>query len=208
MCWDWSMILDMPKNSHIADAWTGEWFAAFFYYTVGYFLIDLTWLLVVPNCVRSPSTIIQHHVATLVYLMVPYTKPHVQWCMGACMAVEINTWFLIARRVFNKQGFSPWVIGLPPLFSIRVKLISIFFYLTWISVRCILYPYLLMEFTDQWQEHSRKVGTKLNLLAIALPLQVIFCLMNIKWTYDLIMSKMRYWRRRGKRNAESVSKGL
>jgi len=122
------------------------------------------------------------------------------------MSVEINTWFLIARRVFNKQGFSPWVIGLPPVFSIRVKLISIFFYLTWISIRCILYPYMLIEVAQAWQDYSVTVGTKLNVLAIALPLQVVFCLLNIKWTYDLIMSKLRYWRRRGKK--ESLSKGL
>lgn len=123
------------------------------------------------------------------------------------MSVEINTWFLIARRVFNKQGFSPWVIGLPPFVSIRVKLISIFFYLTWISIRCILYPYLLLEVFQLWQEQTKKVGTKLNVVAIALPLQVIFCLLNIKWTYDLIMSKMRYLRRQGKKN-EALSKGL
>ena len=201
------MILDMPPNAHMADAWTGEWFSLFFAVTVLYFLADLTWILVVPDCVRSPATILQHHLATLLYLIVPYTKPNVQWCMGACMSVEINTWFLIARRVFNKQGFSPWVIGLPPFVSIRVKLISIFFYLTWVSVRVILYPYLLFEFAQVYQNYSKEVGTRFNMLAIVLPLQVIFCLLNVKWTYDLIMSKLRYWRRQGK-HKEYASKGL
>lgn len=208
MCWNWAMILDMPRNFHIADAWTGEYFSPFFWITVCYFLIDLTWILLVPNCVRSPATIIQHHIATLFYLMVPYSKPHVQWCMGALMSVEINTWFLIARRVFNKQGFSPWVIGLPPLFSIRVKLISIFFYLSWISVRCILYPYMLLEVTQTWRQHSVKVKTQFNVMLVALPLQVVFCLLNMKWTYDLVMSKMRYVRRHGKMKEHHPSKGL
>jgi TLC domain len=204
--WNWEMILDMPANKRIQDAWTGEWFNAFFAVSVMYFLIDLVWICLVPSCVRSPATIIQHHVATLVYLLVPYAEPNVQWCMGACMSVEINTWFLIARRVFNKQGFSPWVIGLPPFVSIRVKLISIFFYLTWVSIRCILYPHLLLEFYRVWSEYSVQVGSKINVITIVLPLHAIFCLLNIKWTYDLIMSKLRYIRRKG--NKHQISKGL
>jgi cytochrome bd-type quinol oxidase subunit 2 len=164
-----------------------------------YFVTDMIWISLVPTCVRSPATIIQHHIATLLYLVVPYSKPQFLWCMGACMSVEINTWFLIARRVFNKQEFLPWVIGLPPFVSIRVELISIFFYLTWISIRCILYPYLLVEFAHMWNSYSIQAGTRLNVLAIVLPLHVIFCLLNVKWTYDLIMSKLRYWRRKGKK---------
>jgi hypothetical protein len=199
--WNWDMILDMPPHKDIADAWTGEWFSLFFGVTTLYFCTDLIWILLVPTCVRSPATIIQHHIATLVYLLVPYSEPQVQWAMGACMSVEINTWFLIARRVFNKQGFSPWVIGLPPFVSIRVKLISIFFYLTWISIRCILYPYLLVAFFDEWQSYSMQAGTSLNVIAIVVPLHAIFCLLNAKWTYDLIMSKLRYWRRKGRREA-------
>ena len=194
------MLLNMPPNKDIEDAWTGDWFTPFFRVAVLYFLTDLAWICIFPNCVRSPATIIQHHIATLLYLYVPFSVPHTRWCMGACMSVEVNTWFLIARRVFNKQGFSPWVIGLPPFLSIRVKLVSIFFYLTWISVRCILYPYLLMEFTQLWIDHSEAVGTRLNVLAIVTPLHAIFCILNARWTYELIMSKVRYWRRKGPGN--------
>ena len=55
------------------------------------------------------GVIIQHHVATLLYLVFPYIYREDAWLMGACLIVEINTWLLIARRVFNKQGFTPWV---------------------------------------------------------------------------------------------------
>lgn len=72
-------------------------------------------------------------------------------------------------------------------------------YLTWISIRCILYPYLLVEFAHMWNSYSIQAGTRLNVLAIVLPLHAIFCLLNVKWTYDLIMSKLRYWRRKGKK---------
>lgn len=57
----------------------------------------------------SQGVIIQHHVATLLYLIFPFIYREDAWLMGACLIVEINTWLLIARRVFNKQGFTPWV---------------------------------------------------------------------------------------------------
>lgn len=203
------MLWDMPKNKTVADAWTGNWFETFFQVTVVYFVLDFLWIVLVPKCVKSPATIAQHHVAALLYVYVPFKLAKCRWCMGACMSVEINTWFLIARRVFNKQGFPPWVIDLPPFISIRIKLISILFYITWISIRCILYPMMLFSFHDMWVNHSVEVGTRWNLISIVLPLHTCFCLLNLKWSYDLLMSKIRYWRRRGKPNVKSSpDKGL
>mmetsp|Transcript_27713 Transcript_27713/g.38975 ORF Transcript_27713/g.38975 Transcript_27713/m.38975 type:complete len:338 (-) Transcript_27713:142-1155(-) len=197
------------RGNKIEDAWTGDWFDMFFQITVLYFVIDLAWILVLPRSVNSPGTIIKHHVATLLYLLVPFKYPEYRWFMGACMIVEMNTWFLIARRVFNKQGFPPWIIDLPFLFSIRVKLISVFFYLTWIGTRCILYPLLWFEFYDIWGRLSEETGTVFNLFAFVLSLHTVFVLLNLKWTYDLIMSKMRWWRKL-KKNGEKqeLSKGL
>jgi hypothetical protein len=205
MNWNWDMILAMPKNISVANAWTGDFFHSFFSATLLYFVVDLLWIMIIPHCVKSPSTIIQHHTATMLYILIPYFRPEYRWCMGACMIVEINTWFLIARRVFNKQGFPPWIIDLS-FVSIRIKLISLFFYVTWIGIRCILYPYLLGPFVRAWLEHSEKVGTKWNIVMLCVPLHASFCLLNIKWSYELLMSKIRYWRRRG--NWKESSKGL
>lgn len=227
MNWNWEAIFeglqlqqaDPPGNHHrskhkppsslnLPAAWTGEWFDWFFGVTLLYFCIDLIWILLVPSCVKSPSTIVQHHLATILYILIPYHRPAYQWCMGACMIVEVNTWFLIARRVFNKQGFPPWILNLS-FVSIRVKLISILFYVTWIGIRCILYPYLLVEFTRAWMHHSEQVGTKWNLIGLSVPLHAAFCLLNVRWTYDLLMSKVRYWRRKGSHKAGAhVDKGL
>jgi len=139
--------------------------------------------------------VVSLYTATIIYLLVPYFFPHLRWCMGACMIVEVNTWFLIARRVFNKQGFPPWIIDLS-FVSIRVKLISIFFYVTWIAIRCLLYPYLMLCIYQIWVDHSQKVKTYWNMVFLCVPLHASFCLLNLKWTYDLTMSKLRYWRRR------------
>jgi TLC domain len=215
MNWNWDIILNMPKNKTVSDAWTGEWFDLFFQATALYFLIDLAWILIIPSCVKSPSTILQHHVAAMLYILVPYYYKEYQWAMGACMSVELNTWFLIARRVFNKQGFPPWIIDLS-FVSIRVKIISTLFYVTWIAIRCLLYPYLLPRFVKLWLNHSAAVGTKFNVVFISVPLHAAFCLLNLKWSYDLLVSKIRYWRRlktgggnnSNKDYKNGVSKGL
>jgi hypothetical protein len=208
MNWNWDKIFDWSAKS-IPDAWTGEWFEVFFFAVVGYFFIDLCWVLVIPNCVKSPSTIIQHHLVTMLYILIPYFRPKYQWAMGACMSVEINTWFLIARRVFNKQGFSPWIIDLS-FISIRVKIISVCFYVTWIGIRCILYPILLVWLVKVWWATSLKVGTNINLDMIAPVMHSSFCVLNFRWTYDLVMSKIRYFKRRSmnKDYRQVVDKGL
>lgn len=213
MNWNWDMMFHLNKKQTIADAWTGEWFDLFFGSTVMYFLIDLLWILLIPKCVKSPSTIIQHHVVTLLYIMVPFFAPELRWCMGACMSVEINTWFLIARRVFNKAGFPPWIIDLS-FVSIRVKLISICFYITWIGIRCILYPIIMVYIVGRWRMESVKAGTYFNIELISPVLHSSFCILNFKWTYDLLMSKIRYYKRRalyqnkGGAYDDKVSKGL
>lgn len=74
------------------DTWTGEWFDAFFYATALYLLVDLIWIIIVPTCVKSPSTIIQHHVISLLYLLVFYFQHEKRWAMGVYMAVEVGRW--------------------------------------------------------------------------------------------------------------------
>eukprot|EP00429_Kryptoperidinium_foliaceum_P001307 CAMPEP_0176018072 /NCGR_PEP_ID=MMETSP0120_2-20121206/8689_1 /TAXON_ID=160619 /ORGANISM="Kryptoperidinium foliaceum, Strain CCMP 1326" /LENGTH=289 /DNA_ID=CAMNT_0017351111 /DNA_START=217 /DNA_END=1082 /DNA_ORIENTATION=+ len=184
MNWNWEKMFRLKKKETISDAWTGEWFDLFFACTALYFLVDLLWILVIPKCVKSPATIIQHHIATLLYILVPYY-----------ITVELNTWCLIARRVFNKAGFPPWIIDLS-FVSIRIKLISILFYITWIGIRCILYPLMMGWILNRWLTQSQKMGYYLNVEIISPILHSTFCILNFKWTYDLIMSKIRYYKKR------------
>ncbi len=212
MNWNWDMLLlNLGKKKSIADAWTGEWFDLFFWTTVAYFAADLIWVLLVPKCVKSPMVIIQHHIVTMLYLLVPYFRLENRWCMGACLSVEINTWFLIARRVFNKQGFPPWIIDLS-FVSIRLKLISVCFYLTWFSIRVILYPLILVYLVKVYMKESIRRGKYLNIDLIPPILQSVFCILNLKWTMDLIASKMRYFKRRKMKGTgktlDYVDKGL
>ena len=222
MNWNWDKLaLVFEKQSFQAAlqtlqaSWTGDWFDLFFTVTATYFVLDMLWILLVPSCVKSPGIILQHHFAVLFYLMIPLHHPPVRYCMGACMAVEVNTWFLIARRVFNKQGFPPWTFKLTSWWGLRIKVISIFFYATWISIRCLLYPVLLVPFYRHWRDWSRQTGSSANILLPSVPLHAAFCLLNLKWTYELILSKLRYNRRQRRLRMAghkyydpSISKGL
>lgn len=206
ICWDWEKMLD-PKI-YFWNAWHGEYYDAFFMTTVAYFIVDLVWVCVFPKCVKSPSTIVQHHLAVLLYVTIPHTIPYLRWAMGVCMSVEINTWFLIARRVFNKQGFPPWTIDLPYLFSVRVKLISICFYTTWIAARIFIFPYMLViyyrmfYYPDMFQfERPLSVA----FISGVATLHSIFVFLNIRWTVDLANSKIKQWKRK---EGTQVSSGL
>lgn len=213
--WDWNKLVydgilstsKTAKNTHfdvgfLLQAWTGEYFNYFFWLTVGYFLVDMIWVCVVPKCVRSPSTIIQHHIAVFVYLTIPYFFPKFHFLMGVCMSVELNTWFLIARRVFNKQGFPPWQFDIPYVISVRVKLISIFFYITWILIRCILYPYVLYALAFPLRT-NKKFADSQNVILCAVILQAAFCFLNAQWTLQLVNSKIRQWKSKGETKVAS-----
>jgi hypothetical protein len=171
------------------------------------------WIVLVPNCVRSPMTIMKHHIATIFYMLVPLFYPNLRFIMvGAFRSVDLNTWFLISRRVFNKQGFPPWIIGLPMIISIRVKVISILFYITWVVTRCIISPILLVELMERWTRRTALMNTPFNHGAVVIILHFCFVALNFKWSYDLLRSKIRYWRRRsrrrGARRQEETPKGL
>jgi len=189
----------------VENAWTGKFFELFFTVTALYFAVDLLWVACIPRCVKSPGTIVQHHVATLLYILIPRYYPEYRWLMGACMSVEVNTWFLIARRVFNKQGLPPWIIDLPPFLSIRVKLISVCFYVSWVGIRCFLYPLIWDEIRALYLDLSEELESHINILLVAMVLHSVFCALNLKWSYDLLMSKIRYWRKGGE---YKVDKGL
>jgi len=203
--WNWEKLMKShPKDGFPVHAWHGDIFHTFFLTTVIYFILDLIWVLLVSHCVKSPSTIIAHHIATLLYLTVPYHFPNVRWAMGVCMIVEINTWFLIARRVFNRQGFPPWEIGLPYVLSVRVKLISICFYVSWFVIRCFIYPVIMVEYVRMYRAKEVMWG-RWNVMGLCLLFHSVFCALNLKWTFDLLASKLRQWNTKGTTN---VGKGL
>ncbi|CAE8699333.1 unnamed protein product, partial [Polarella glacialis] len=166
-------------------------FIVFWWTTLAYFIADIIFVVVFPHCVRSPTVILQHHVATLGYICIPKARPEYGWLMGACMMVEVNTWFLIARRYFNQRGEIMFNTGVSLMTSLRLLIVSTCFYISWFVIRLIVYPGLLVTVLKEWQKESQRVGTWVNLLAVTPVMQCIFIFLNVKWTIDLARSKMK-----------------
>ena len=81
--------------------------------------------------------------------------------------------FLIARRYWNHW----WPH-------------SILFNITWFGIRIVLYPFLLFQYYGVWSDYSEEIGTHINSMTIAPIFQVVLIILNLKWTADLLKSKL------------------
>merc|ERR1712087_1055300 len=86
----------------------------------------------------------QHHIVAMIYLLAPIYYPRYRWLMGAVLSVELNTWFLIARRLVYRNNYCP--SGYAKVSPIITSTVSAFFYFTWLAIRCYLYPSVLLLF--------------------------------------------------------------
>lgn len=186
----------LKVSTNIPEMWHGDYFMEFWWTTASYFVFDVIFVLASPNCVRSPEVIAKHHVVTLGYMCLSLWFRGYEWIVGSCLIVEINTWLLIARRFFNRAGDKPFFsIGVPFTKSLRIKLISVGFYLTWFFIRIILYPALLLPVCQAYATTSEIRGTYVNALAVAPVFHLVFIFLNFKWTVDLVRSKLKQIRK-------------
>ena len=242
LCWDWSRAA-FPSSFVSVDGVKGIWkgftgdaivdeardssyYVAFVVATLSYIILDLAFLKLMPHCVRSPRSIINHHIATILYIMVPIGHLPMRWFMGACMTVELNTWFMILRRVLNSKakpkaklaeegdalggGFWRLVAFLTTIFTPcgRIKLVSIFFWITWVLIRLIVYPALVpvacwMYCAEVQRSHGAGRPIYLaciNFVIMAPVFQIYLTYLNITWSYNLYKTKMK--------GPNHVSKGL
>jgi hypothetical protein len=117
-------------------------------------------------------------------LLAPVYYPEYRWFMGAILSVEVNTWFLILRRVVHKSPHTD------PLLS---KTVSGLFYFTWITIRCIIYPAVLLSFFQLANERFQETGTYFHRELVFIPVHFALCLLNLKWTHDLFRPIVRRW---------------
>lgn len=197
--WDWHKLntigisgkKDMIPFDH---AFTGDYFDLLFQTFTAYMLIDLVWIMAIPQCVRSPKTIIIHHIAVLLYLILPTLYPRLNFIMAILVSVEMNTWFTIARRVFNKQRFKPFIVQLPFLPIIEIKFLSLCFYISWFAIRVILYPYIYYVFYSMIKgPFLIRNGIPMWVIVVSVVFHTGLCTLNCSWTYDLFRNKTRQW---------------
>jgi len=173
-----------------SGAYKGDYFWIMWTTTILYFFLDLSWVIVVPICVKSPDVIKKHHIVAMLYLLSPIIYPQYSWLMGALLSVEINTWFLICRRIVYRSYYCRSYPAVDPIITTAV---STLFYITWIYVRCYLYPHILVLFMYIWKEEIELTGVYLRGELIFIPIHIVLCVLNLKWTHDLFKPIIKRW---------------
>jgi len=140
----------------------------------------------------------------IAYLSAPIGWPEYRWFMGACLSVEINTWFLILRRVVYKRK--------EQLPHVLVEVVSMLFYVSWIAIRCFIYPAILVHFLHLAREKVETTNRLWHWPMIFIPVHFFLCILNLKWSYDLFEPIIRKWVRRFKgekvESTSAVASGL
>ena len=139
-----------------------------------YLLVDLVWVILVPKCVPSnPVGIIIHHIACLVLISLPWMNRQFAWHTAINLLVEVNTLLLTLRRnVLIK--------------STAYHVFNVLFYATWIILRLVLYPMLVVFFYWEYIRYSVAISNYYNMLILASALEAFITAMGFKWTYDMV----------------------
>jgi hypothetical protein len=168
-----------------------------------YFVVDGLWIAVVPHCVKSARVVLTHHVLAtfFVYVIAMKTEQSVfiehREALYWNLLVEVNTWFLLARRTFKSGQL----------------IIATCFYVSWLYFRVFIQAWVIWRVglpsmlrhcfkkldTDQSGTITlAEFGQQWNLIA-AMPyyafvcplMQGVFLTLNLKWTYDLFQNVVR-----------------
>jgi TLC domain len=193
--WNWYGLL--VEGQSLTDAWKNQYFYEICISLGVFFAMDAVWVTWVPSCVRSPRTILTHHAVTLFYLLGPLNYPEYRWMLGPCVSVEINTCFLVLRRLIYKAKSKTGSTSAPSntvgsfCFNAFAELVSLLFYITWIITRLCVYPtilYILLQLA---------VEGKHGPLLFA-PVHGILCILYAKWSYEIFTPIFGKWVRWGR----------
>ena len=197
----------LMNGKNWTSAWRGELvqnfvvsdLPLFYVYTFAYFIVDVFFIFAYPKCVKSPTTILVHHMISVFMIITVYMVPEYYWYMGALLIVEVNTWLIIARRVIHNSGISK-------RHYLLYAFISSSYYISWIVIRICIYPYLTFLCYQKWIETSKENGSYVNIIGMVFMMTFSLSSLNVKWTYDMVMGKLRFLRS-GSSNAK-ILKGL
>jgi len=139
-----------------------------------YMIVDCVWVFVVPGCTKTnPWEIIWHHILVIIFCSLSYFEPQLAWHQCMLLLAEINTMFLLLRRNIDYKGIS-------------FKLINFLFYITWVLLRLILFPCLLIFFCFEFERFSKKRGTYFHFFIIGPILTVLLTFLSYYWTYEML----------------------
>uniref|UniRef100_A0A7S0G8J6 TLC domain-containing protein n=1 Tax=Rhodosorus marinus TaxID=101924 RepID=A0A7S0G8J6_9RHOD len=136
-----------------------------------YTLADCGWIVVAPKSVKDSSGILLHHALALLLLGVPILYPEYSFYGTITLSVELNTWLLITKRhVFWRP--------------LRLVLDALF-YVSWVVIRLIFYPYLLSRFVLCAMEKLEQQIYTHPVLLVPIYMSIL-CFMQFKWTWEIV----------------------
>lgn len=139
-----------------------------------YLLVDTTWLVVKPNSVASAASVLPHHLICIVGWNIP-TLIDMSYAhfISIGVLVEINTFFLIARRNWRSNIF-----------------LELGFYVSWFAIRCVVYPVCWIIVVRRYLAECSKdpsLGEScINAGILVILLFTFLNFLNFKWTFDLL----------------------
>lgn len=136
----------------------------------------------------------------MIYLFAPIYFPVYRRYIGGILSVEINTWLLIVRRLVYRTNA-------PPVSPLICTTVSVLFYVTWIVIRCYVYPLFLKIYWDLWVTEVNQSGIFFHPEMVFIPVHAVLCLLNLKWTYDLFKPIISKWMGTGPKTI-AVQSGL
>lgn len=167
-------IVCITNITYLVDTASERYFYLQYFCFVVYVLTDTLWLIMKPNSVSSAATILPHHFICLVGWNITLINKSLARWISLAVLVEINTFFLIARRNVRENKF-----------------IAFCFYFTWILIRCIIYPSIFVIIIMNYIEEYKKNFIILNSSCLALVLGFCLVYLNFKWTVDLYRKSIR-----------------
>ena len=127
-----------------------------------YYVLDTFFIICRPEIVRSPISIIFHHIVSFGGAFgVAYHFPPLRYMLVELTLVDINTWFMILRQTLKK----------------RYIIVESMFYISWVVIRMLYYPYLLFK--------SYKRAEEGGALVVILMMVMFLNVLNFKWSHDL-----------------------
>lgn len=148
---------------------------------IAYSIFDIGYILLVPKCTTRHTSLIIHHLATI-SLATGAIGYGVEPLTALCMIVEVNTFILTLKNLIRaptieRGAFSSFAARLAGL--IPAPIVNISFVVTWIGLRHVYYPWLLLVFHRYFGHHSFGTGGYIYVLGSLLTLNAC----NQLWSY-------------------------
>ena len=159
--------LSFPRESkHVA------WDVCYWTFCV-YIVVDSLWIILYPRTVKSPTSIIVHHVICVIGWQICHLWPGWEFYISYGLCVEINTFFLIAKRQL-KYPILYWLDDF-----------------TWFVTRLLMFPVNAYNMVSVWlwmSQHPMSAGMPLggycNTGLYAATTCVLVTCQNFMWTKD------------------------